>query len=392
MLSLASLRKPLTRAEAATRITDLLTALGFETTGWQEGRIERTLITLLAIVWSDSTEVTKATAELSSNVYASGDALNEFSKSRFENERALAVRTRGPMTLRSTASIPYTIEVGALIASTDAGVQFRNVTGGILPAGSTVAPSTLVLTWDALLAGSSGNAMLNTVRRLITPLAGVTVANDQGTPWYTTAGADEESDEVLRQRNSTKWATLTVELVAESYVNIALSNGAKKVLVNATNPRGPGTIDVYCAGETAVLGNVDMAAIQLAFSERAFQTDSAWVDPWPVGNLSRVANRFPSTVAMNIAATLYHDPGEDSADIAARARAALTDFLRLTPIGGWDYSPGPANVVTREDVVDVLKDVDGVRTVVTSFATLSVGTLALVVEGTWALTAIPVAG
>lgn len=390
MLSLAQLRKPITRAEAATRITAWLTDLGFETTGWQEGRIQRTLLTTLAIIFSDCTEVVKALAEFGSSVYATGDALNEYSKSRFANQKTEAVRTTGPMSLRSTASIPYVIQPGQLIASTDAGVQFRNDTGGTLAAGSTATPSTLVLTWTALIAGAQGLVPLNSVRRLLTPLAGVTVANDQGTPWYSIAGADEMSDEVLRQLNATKWATLTVELVAESYVNIALTNGAKKVKVNATNPRGPGTLDVYSAGETGLLGSTEMAAIQLAFSQRAFYTDSAWPRPSPGSDTARVANRQPDTLALNVTATLYHDPGVDSADIEARARAALVEFLRVTPIGGWDYSPGPANVVTREDVVDVLKGVEGMRTVVTSFATLSVGALQLVVEGTWTLTATPV--
>jgi|SRR6185295_766241 len=392
MLTIAQLRKPLTRAEAATRITELLTALGFDTTGWQDGRVQKTWFNMFAVVFSDLTEVVKAIVEFGSNVYASGDALHEYSRSRFQNEVVRAVRTSGPMTLRSTASIPYTIDPGSLIASTDAGVQFRNVHDNqeTLPAGSVASPATLVLNFEALVAGAQGNVPLNSVRRLLKPLAGVTIANDQGTPWYSIAGADQQSDEVLRRRNETKWASLTVELVAESYENIALNHGAKKVKVNDTNPRGAGTIDVYSAEETALLGDLTMQAIQVAFSERAFQTDSAWSHPWPPGNLSRVANRHPPTVALDVTATLYHDPNQDPADIVARGRAALLEFLRVTPIGGWDYSPGPANVVTREELVDRLKDVDGVKTVVTSFATLSVGTLALVIEGTWTITAVPV--
>jgi hypothetical protein len=387
MLTVEKLRKPLTRTESLNRLLELLTSLGFDTTGWQEGRIQKTLVTLFTIMHSDMTEVVKALAEFGSNSYASGDALNEHSRSRFQNDKVPAVRTRGPIKLTSTASIPYTIQVGQLIASTDSGVRFRNLTEGTLPAGSVNAPSTLTLFWDALIAGAQGNVPLNAVNRLLTPLAGVTVANDAGTPWYTVTGADEESDELLRRRNETQWARLTVELVAESYENIALDAGAKKVKVSDQNPRGPGTIDVYSAAETDLLSVPEMEAIQLAFSERAFQTDAAWADPWP-NNTSRVANRHPTRAPLSLTATLYHDPNLSGATIQSRAYDAMFEFLRKTPIGGWSYGPGLENVVTREDVVEVLQAVEGVRTVVTAFATMSVGTLALVVEGTW--TFIPV--
>lgn len=389
MLTVEKLRKPLTRFESISRLMELLKSLGFETTGWQEGRIQRTLITLFGIMHSDLTEIQKQQAEFGSNSYATGDALNEFSRSRFQNEKTPAVRTRGPIKLTSTASIPYDIKVGQLIVSTDSGVKFRNLTAGTLPAGAPTTPSTLSLVWDALIAGANGNVPLNAVNRMITPLAGVSVANDTGSPWYTVAGADEESDEVLRQRNATKWASLTVEFVAETYVNIALNAGAKKVKVHDQNPRGAGTIDVYCAGEFELLGPANMADIQLEFSKRAFQTDAAWADPWP-NNTSRVATKHPEPLALDVAATLYHDPNVDGATIEERARLKLKDFLRLTPIGGWSYATGLEHVVTREDVVELLQAVEGVRTVVTSFATLAVPPFALVVEGAWLFTKIPV--
>jgi phage-related baseplate assembly protein len=200
------------------------------------------------------------------------------------------------------------------------------------------------------------------------------------------------SDAVLQQLNSTKWASMTVELVRESYINIALAGGAQKVAVRDNNPRGPGTIDVYSAGETALLGSAVMAAIQLAFSKRAFQTDSAWVTPW-VNTTSRVANRHPNVTPLDVVATLYHDANVPGATMLQRARDALSDYLRRTPIGGWDYSPGPSNVLERDDISAVLKGVEGMRTIVltTPSTTLPVGTLSLIVEGTWALTTVAVA-
>lgn len=391
MLSLSQLRQPLTRTQALERVTNLFTSLGFQTTSWADGSIQKTFLMSLAIVLSDASEVVKTIAEFGFNAYSTGVALSEFSRSRYQNERVEAVATKGPMTLSSTASIPYTIAVGQLIVATSSGIEFRNTTGGTLSAGSAGSPSTLVLTFEARKKGAQGNVANGAVTRLLTPLAGVSVANSSGTPWYTTAGSDEESDASLRARNQTKWATLTVEYVAETYEAIARDAGATKVKVHASNPRGPGTIDVYCAADTARLGTSTMQAIQEAFAARAFQTTDEWAHPWTDTD-SRVATRHPTEAELDVTATLYHDPSVDGATIVTRARTALEDFLAALPIGGSDYSPGPANVVLREDIIDVLKSVEGVRTVVltTPSATVGVGTLALVVEGTWSLTPVAV--
>lgn len=388
MLSVEQLRRALTWAEGKARVTEWMTALGFETTGWMSGRIQRTILELAGLLMADFSEVVADTVEFGFNSFATGDPLTEFSRSRFQNERSPATHTVGPMRLRSTSSIPHTILPGQLLAATDANVQYRNVTGGTLPAGSAAAPSSIPLTWRAVLAGETGNAPLNTVRRLLTPIAGVTVLNDEGDPWYTETGTDEEPDSVLRRRNETKWASLTVELVRESYENIALSAGARKVRVVDNHPRGPGTIDVVCAAETAPLGDAGMASIQLEMSRRAFQTDIAW----PADSGSRVAVVGPSPAELDVSATLYHDPNVSGVEAEARARIALTDFLRRTPIGGWTFASGLANVVTPEQIVEVLKGVAGVTAVKLASPSMnvSVGTLSLVMEGTWAFTMISV--
>lgn len=391
MLSLASLRKPLTRTQALDYVTSKMTALGFDTTSWADGSIQKTFLMTTAIVVADVSEVVKSIAEFGFNAYSKGVPLKELSRSRYNNEYVAAVATKGPMTLSNVASVPYTIKVGELISATANGVEFRNTTGGTLSAGSTSTPSTLVLQWEARKRGTSGNVALNAVTKLLTPLAGVTVANDSGTPWYSTAGADEESDASLQARNRTKWSTLTVEYVAETYESIARAAGAVKVKVNDSNPRGAGTIDVYAASSFTLLGTATMEAIQLAFSQRAFQTDSAWADPWP-NTTSRVATKHPPTAALDITGVIYHYAAYDGTDVLTRVTTALEDFLTQTPIGGWDYSPGPANVVLQEDIIDVVKAVEGVKTFVMTSpsGTTSVGTTALVTKGTWAISPVAV--
>src|SRR5690606_5603268 len=387
MLSLQQLRTPFTRAQATAVVLEWLQQLGFVTTGWQNGRIQKTLVMLLSTLAADVSEVIRAIAEFGFNDFATGDALDEFSWSRYGNRKARATHTEGPMRLVSTATIPYTVEPGQLIAATDSGIQFRNVDGGVVPAGGE-----LTLTWRAVLAGSRGNVGPHTVTRLLTPLAGVTVHNDTGNPWYTTAGQDEESDESIRRRNATKWARLTVELVAESYENIAREAGARKVKVHDDNPRGPGTIDIYCAGDSGLLGPADMAAIQQALANTAFQTDASW----PPAADSRAAAVQPTPQALGIDVTIYHDPNVSGSTITQAATDALEDFIARTPIGGWSYATGLQNVIVPEDIVDILQDIEGVETVILTSpsAPVGVGPLNLVARNDnvapWVITTVPV--
>lgn len=383
MLSFKQLTTALTSKQGIDLTLEWLQAFGFQTTGWQNGRIQKTLVTVIGTLVADFSEVVRFMTLFGYNETATGDAMEEFSKSRFGNTKEKAVKTAGPMRLTSTSSVPYTIVPGQLLATTADGIEFRNTTGGVLAAGSTASPSSLVLQWEARLAGDKGNVGNSEVSKLVTALAGVTISNAEANPWYTTTGKDEESDANIRLRNLTQWARLTVELVEESYINIALSNGARKVKVDATNPRGAGTLDVYCASETSEFKTPEAEAMQLVFSQAAFQTDAAW----PPASDSRVYVKKPTAQPLGITATLYHDPNVDESEITDRAEQALEDFLRLTPIGGWIYSATLQNVITREALVGILTDVEGVISVklTTPAADVAVGTLNLVTKGSWSL-------
>lgn len=381
MLTLQQLRTPVTRTQALAWALQILKALGFETTAWQDGRIQKTILLTVATLASDFSELAKAIADFGFNDYATGDALNEFSRSRFGNVKTAAVRTRGPMRLNSSATIPYTIQPGQLLVATDQNVQFRNVTGGTLPAGP---GASLSLDFEALIAGVASVVPGGSVTRMITTLAGVTVVNDSGPPWYDVQGADEQSDASIQTENRTQWSRLSVELVAEAYINIATKFGAAKVGLADQNPRGAGTIDVYPSGPTELLGNLQIAALQLAFSTRTFGTDATW----PASSTSRVAVLHPPLQVLDLVGTIYFDATSNQADVAAGVNQALLDLLVLTPIGGFSHPPGISNVITLADLIEAIESVDGVRTVIltTPASTVSVGTLSLVIQGTWNFT------
>jgi hypothetical protein len=274
------------------------------------------------------------------------------------------------MRLRNRSSSSYTLDVGRVIVSDSIGTEFRNVTGGTLLPGSVGAPSYLDLEFDAVLAGAKGNVGRNTVTTMVSQYAGVTVTNDVtpiDQPWYSITGLDEELDSALRKRNSTKWALQSLILVKEGFEAVALANGAIKVDIDDTNPRGQGTLDVYAGGAASLLGTSVMQALQLAFSKRVLNTDATWLNPWPVGNPSLVQVKPPPTQEFSLPGGVVYYSGELST-VRSLVRQALLDLITLAPIGGYNYAPGPTNVITEGDISNAIEDCEGVETTVLGIA------------------------
>lgn len=364
MLSVENLRTTATMGGTYRWLIELLKAVGFETDGWQPGRIQRSLMTTFSAGNADLTELGKFIAEFGFGPTSSGPALKLFSKSRYDNDYFKAVKTSGPMRLRNKSSSSYPMEVGKVIVQDAAGVQFRNVTGGTLLPGSVGSPTSLDLTFEAVKAGAVGNVGRSTVNKMVTQFAGVTVENNVTAtpgPWFTTTGLDEELDSALRKRNETKWALMSLDLVKEGFEALALKNGAIKVDVDDSNPRGQFTLDVYAGGQSSLLGTDVMQALQLAFSKRVFHTEATWLNPWPPGNPSLVQVKHPPTQEFSLPAGVVYYSGELNS-VKAAVRQALLDLVILAPIGGYSYAPGPENIITMGDISDAIEECEGVKT------------------------------
>lgn len=390
MLSVSQLTTPPTRSEVTQWLIDTLQDFGFQTTGWQEGRIQHTILNAIATVAVAFAQLGTALVKVSFNSTASGSGLTIYSKSRFDNDRDAALKTKGPFTLTNSATVPYSISIGQLVFTDNSGVEFQNTQAITLSASSTA-----TIDVEAVLAGADGNIANSSTITLVTPLAGVTVtnpspgtdANGDPLPWYSIqTGTDEESDTALQTKNATKWGLLAVEKTATAYENLALNQTAvKKVTVVHNNPRGPGTVDVYVAADAAILGTTDMEAVQAAFADSTFGTDSNWppaitdatLDP---NGATVVYCRQPSTLELNITGVVYYDPNYTETEVQDNLKTALDDFVKLTPIGGRNYSPGPSNVVTLGDLLQVIETTVGVRTATLTAPTgnVSVGSTTLV--------------
>lgn len=383
MITLAELRKPLTYAEGLAFILDLLQLQGFDTTGWQEGRIQKSMVTTFAMLTSELSEGAAYAANAGSSEYAEDVALTIYSKQRYANDRQEAIATVGPITLTNVSSTPYTLQPGELLFATAQGVEFTLASALTLAGGTVAVPSTSTPTVRCTVRGAIGNVGANTITRMLTPLAGVTATN-VGNPWYTTAGQDAELDESLREANSTKWATLTAEYPVDTYQSIARVAGAPKSRVDATNPRGPGTVDVYCAGQTSALSTPTLTAVQVAFAARTFYTSTSY----PAPTDSRVKVLPAGTFPLNVTAHIFRRSDVDDATMIARVNSALTAYIVETPIGGWDYASQP-HIILSEDIRRRIEAVDGVvsfKVTVPSVEDTSVPVNALVIPGVWNVT------
>lgn len=388
-ITLEKLRTPITEDEALGTLLGYLTDVGFNATSWQEGSLQRLFIRVFAIVYSDLTSLVAALADFSYNETSTGDALTAFSASHYDNTRSKAVAAVGSIKLTNNGAVPYTISAGAVVVAYVEldGTQrsFRNSTGGSLAAGG----GTLTLTWVAETAGAASNIPNNSILVLLTPLAGVTASNPPiaGTSsWMSTAGVDQESDALIRTRNRTKWATLSVESIKETTINVALSASPTitRVAVDDANPRGAGTVDVYIAGATTTSGSSDVAAAQTALAKRFFGSD-------------RVRTYAAASYAVDLVGTVYYDPRYTAVSIQAAVETALLAFVSSAPIGGFDYTPGPSHIVAKNDIENAVKNaaINGqsvVRTVTlsTPAGDITIPSFGVAVRGTWLLSYVPV--
>lgn len=257
-MSYTELTQPTSEEDMLRKLLELATLAGFPATSWQSGSVPRTLLELEGTVLAELTTLIASIGAGGLLDDASGDWLTLLARSQFAEERSAPVRTRGTVVLTCSALAgPYTIAVGQLWATTAAGRRFRNITGGTLASGGTLA-----VTFEAEEPGAEWNVAAGSLTILLTPLAGVTINNpvdlSSGT-WITQTGAPEETDEQLKTRCRAKWATLGTGSTADSYAfwARAASSEVRRVKVLEHSDEGTptdGHVTVYLAGETGTVG------------------------------------------------------------------------------------------------------------------------------------------
>lgn len=383
----------LTYEQAKQLILNNLAAVGYQGTSWEEGDPALAGVEIGSDLWKNLSAYAVFLRDMALNDTATGEALTRLSKSRFGNTRNPSVSAQRQITLSCAAgSGPYPINLGDSVIEDDDGHTIRNIAGlGVSYPANLSSGGTLTLLYEAETPGADANVPDDSYTNLVTTLAGVTVTDDTA---YR-IGENEESDARLRARNATTIATRSLEPIADTIENLALEAASTIYSVKGDfeNPRGPGTFDVYIAGELATAGSSEVLAVQAALDAKV------------MGDVSGAANTRPGyaiaapTLTLDLVGTVYYAPTYNAADVEAGVEAALRDFLRTIPLGGFDFTPSLTDVVPKNDIENVIKSalVNGqsgvIKTVTlaTPAADLSVTSFQKVIEGTWTLTYTPTA-
>ena len=336
-LTLEQMRTATTRDEALADILTTLQALGFNTTAWGASSVQRFMLTAFADLYRNATLVTDAISRMAFNDSATGDAMTAFADSHYDNQRVGATYAAGLVTLTGAAvGPPYVLAIGDVVVANAAGITFRNTTGGTVPASGSIP-----LTFQAEVAGITGNVANSTITILQTALAGVTVNNpDPGSgTWLTTVAVDIESDATLALRNTAKWGVLSPSdpLAAYAYYISTAEPNATRVEVDDANPRGLGTLDIYIAAAGAVSSAQDVTDAQTEADRIRNPTADVLAIAAPAQAQAFVAT-VRITSALNTAAT------------QAAVLAALTAYVNGLPISGTVFGAAQGQFVFSEAV------------------------------------------
>jgi len=350
-LTLDQLRTPVTEAQALAVIFAELESLGFNTTSWQSGSVQRTFCQMYAKVYANWTTYVAYVSKFAFNDESSGGALTEFSDSHYDNQRVTTVNAAGLYTFTGAAiGPPHPVAIGEMVVADAAGITFRNTTGGNIAAGGT-----LVVTIEAETAGATGNVANNTITVINTPLAGVTGNNPPiapATTWLTTQGLDAEADATLQTRNTSKWSTLSYAAPAEAYVNWALTadTDITRALVDDDNPRGAGTLDVYIARNNGAAIGADVTTVQAYIDDRRPVT----ADPEVIA---------ATAASQAFTATIYVTAALNNATKQAEIETALATYVNGLPIGGTVLPGGTAGYMLFTEVTQAISQVVGVENI-----------------------------
>lgn len=392
-LTLADIEDDLTEDQALDELLVRLELAGYSATSWQKFSIPRVTVMIGAHILSKLSIQTAYFSEISYNESSDGEALTRFSRSRFANERQPSVSTQIRVVLAcAVGDGPHTLNAGDVVITDATGNTFRNVEGLTLVYPVTLSGGTAVaMLFEAETPGAAANIATGSALSLVTTFSGVTATNPV-VPGTSTCivrdGIDVENDDALKTRNSAKWGALPAfELIADSVESIALqaAPALTAAKVDDQNPRGAGTFDVYLAGDSATAGATDVTLAQAALVKRVMGSDVVRSYAAPI-------------LALDLTGIVYFDAKYQPIDVQAAVESVtLVAFVTTIPLGGFDFSPGPSNVVLKVDLETEIKNttINGakaVKTVVlsTPATDLSVSSFGKVVRGTWSLTYVAV--
>ena len=291
------LRTPSAQADNKKKLYEDLISSGFTSAlSWQDGSTPSALVEIEAQSLTEFQYAAQQTLYSGFSELATGNALVEHSSQVYQNARLSGRQTVGILTLSDAGGAPITFNATSLTVSVgQGGLMFDGIPDPTTGQTSYTIPSSgnVSMFVRARVAGSAYNVVAGTINTFVRgSLPGVVITNN--TDWLsqlsTMPGADDESEDSLRNRNRTKWGTLGVGSPASAYENWVRSADPAITRVSVftnLNPMDPGNVTILIAGDAGTLGGAIVAAAQNAIA------------PKQVGG-----NRIPATARAVVAAAL----------------------------------------------------------------------------------------
>lgn len=340
-LALSDLIKPLTREEVLASLLTIADTLGLKTSSWQPGSTGRTILAVVAQKVADYTNTTTEAVKGGLRKYATGKWLTLFAESVFGVDRRAASFATGGIQFTNSLGVAYPQLAGAcVIANPATGKTYRNAAAFTIAASGVTSPNP---TFVADESGTGSDSGPGTITELVTTFAGVTITNPAAL-----LGADEETDDELRQRCADKLGSLSPNGAAEAYAYVAKTQSLSATSVPITRTARAvfpttGQLTIYLATATGAPSPADVAIVQAAFDK--------WAEPLCVqavatGALDKVIN---CTLQVWVKGS-----SKTTLEIQNAISTALANYLKGLDIGGEIVPPatdGRVDLGTLESVV-----------------------------------------
>ncbi len=306
---------------------------------FEDGSYPSMVLESAALIINKGTAYAETMKSFGLSERATGEALTLYSKAVYNHSRNKAESAVFLLELTCQSDVdPYVLNEGDLVA-TNGMFTYRSTYKGL---GGATFPCTLnpgasvLVEFEAERPGMDpGTVTASTINRLVTTIVGVTCRGIQPVR----AGSNIETDALLRQRNSTIWATRNpLTMTRDTYIYLArqASSRVKRVELDATNPSGEFSIDVYIASDNGSAEQDDVNAVQTALRNRSYE---------PIKNRIKVKSATPRV--MPIAGTVYYYSGYDESAVKEAVRSSVNLMTAEIPIGGSTFPGTGANRVLR---------------------------------------------
>lgn len=343
--SISDILEAKSRDTLITEILAVLAADGCPVTAWQTGNPLRSLVRADATALADLRVLVGLIGAAAFLDDAEGDWLTLLAKSKFDVTRTAGVACVGRVSVSvASGAGPYTITAGGLLVS-DGTRRWRSTNTTSV---SITSASPVTFEVQAEAEGTAYNVANGVITTVVSPAyAGVTVTNPaiSGGPWYTTAGAAEETDASLRQRCRDRWGTLGRGAGDTAYRYWARTGHAYEAQVTRASVVwgvGDGTLTIYIAGPSSAISDAGIvSAVQ------------AWV------NTNKPGTDTPTVVAASavtvpITGTVRVRTASDSTANRALATDAIAAYFASLGIGDdVDISAVHAAIYAAAGLVDV---------------------------------------